>query len=248
MYEILFFEGLNHLQISIHNLGTALDKIMEYRGAGRKQEELLSWLNSNSLPFRTNTALQQFNYKMIPEITDYLIDKGAFHISLLGFLPHYEWKQHAAEVAVHPAALRPFIEAAAENLIASGVYFTIRYHPFCHLSPQYWKYVVNAHYVLYDPWEWDYGYYNPNPDKVWPAARAMGESVAIQGYPCTECCMRLHCGGWNRFYAEAFQEIGLSPITMAPFECWPVRNTPGGLHDLNPANRLQGYCINGEPV
>jgi MoaA/NifB/PqqE/SkfB family radical SAM enzyme len=249
-YEKLFEIGLNHLQLSAHNLGSALDEIMETKGAGTKQAELLSWLSSSGLPFRTNTALQQLNYKTLPEITNYLIHKGAFHVALLGFLPHYEWKQYAAEVAVHPATLRPFIEAAAKVLIASGTYFTIRYHPFCQLSPEYWKYVVNARYVLYDPFEWDYGYYNPNYLEVWPAALAMGESVAVQEEPCTRCAMRLHCGGWNKYYAGAFLGADLKRIITGaiPNEYWKLIPIHGGLHDLNPANRLKGYCVNGEAV
>jgi MoaA/NifB/PqqE/SkfB family radical SAM enzyme len=247
-YKNLFEIGLNHLQISAHNLGLALDEIMESPGAGHKQAELLSWLSSTGLPFRTNTALQQLNYKILLEIINYLIHKGAFHISLLGFLPHYEWKQHAAEVAVHPAHLRSFIEAAADELITSGTYFTIRYFPFCHLSPKYWKYVVNARYVLYDPWEWDYGHYKPSWGDVWPAALALGENTAIQGEPCNNCCMRLHCGGWNKHYAEAFGGAGLASITQNPHIYWPIDQEPGGLHDMNPANSLKGYCVDGRPV
>jgi len=247
-YKELFYAGLNHLQISAHALDETLDVVTETPGAGEKQKELIEWLSFFKYPFRTNTSLQQLNYHHLLRTVFYLIEKGAFHVALLGFLPHYEWKQYAAEVAVHPKELRPYIEAAADLLIDSGTYFTIRYHPFCHLSPEYWKYIVNARYVLYDPWEWDYGFYNQDPDKVWPAAQAMGESVAIQGYPCTECCMKLHCGGWNKFYADTFQGAGLTPLVRVPFEAWPVRNTPGGLHDLNAANRLKGHCANGRPV
>jgi MoaA/NifB/PqqE/SkfB family radical SAM enzyme len=247
-YEDLFLAGLNHLQISVHALGEQLDTIMEHKGAGRKQDELMSWLKENNLSFRTNTSLQQLNYNQLPEIIQYLIDKGAFHIALLGFLPHYEWKEHVAEVAVHPAELRPYIEKSADLLIAANKFFTIRYHPFCHLSPKYWKYVVNARYVLYDPWEWDYGHYDPDWGKVWPAALAMGENVAIQGEPCKSCAMRPHCGGWNKYYAEAFQGGALASITQGPQIYWSVDQDPGGLHDMNPANRLKGYCIDGRPV
>lgn len=247
-YEALFKLGLNHLQISVHAIGEALEMIMECQGAGIRQGELITWLKENKLPFRTNTSLQQLNYKQLPEITQCLIEKGAFHIALLGFLPHYEWKQHAAEVAVHPQELRPYIEKAADLLIASGKFFTIRYHPFCHLSPEYWKYVVNARYVLYDPWEWDYGYYKPSWGEVWPAALALGESTAIQTEPCIHCAMRLHCGGWNKHYAEIFKGANLAAISHSPHIYWPMDQEPGGLHDMNPANSLKGYCVNGRPV
>lgn len=248
-YKTLFDRGLNHLQISAHATGFTLDEIMDYQGAAERQEELMDWLKENNLPFRTNTSLQQLNYKRLPETIDYLINKGSFHIALLGFLPHYEWKDHASEVAVHPAELRPFIEKATSLLLDAGKYFTIRYHPFCHLAPKYWKYIVNARYVLYDPFEWDYNHFNPSPQNVWPAALAMGENVAIQGAPCEECLLRLHCGGWNRFYAEAFKGADLRAIKEIPLDGFTAEiGLAGGLHVLNPANNLAGYCLEGKPV
>lgn len=244
-YAEFFKLGLNHLQISAHAIRDKLDTIMERQGVGAKQAELISWLKSAARPFRTNTSLQQLNYQDLPDIAEYLIEQGSFHVSLLGFLPHYEWKDHIQEIAVHPARLRPFIEQAADKLIASGTFFTIRYHPLCHLSPEYWKYVVNARYVLYDPWEWDYGQYNPSWEKVWPAALALGEGTAIHGEPCSKCRLRLHCGGWNRYYAQAFDGAGLEPITD---DYAHITDIPGALHDMNPANNLKGYCVDGRPI
>lgn len=238
-YSALFKFGLNHIQISAHATGALLDEIMEHPDAGEKQGAFIDWLSENKRPFRTNTTLQQLNYKQLPDITDYLIQKGAFHVALLGFLPHYEWHDHLKDVAVHPAELRPYIEQASDLLINVGRLFTIRYHPFCHLAPKYWKYVVNSRYVLFDPWEWDYGHYNPNPLKVWLDAFPMGDSVAVQGKPCSECLMKIHCGGWNRFYTQAFDGAGLMPIVEIPEEYQPFDVT-GGLHDLNPANQHKG--------
>jgi len=247
-YQQLFDLGLNHLQLSIHGLDKTADIIMNHNGAGMKQYLLIEWLMARKLPYRTNTTLQKLNYKDLPQIIMRLISGSAFHIALLGFLPHYHWKKHINDVAVHPGELRPYIEAAAELLIESNRYFTIRYHPFCHLLPKYWKYVVNARYVLYDPWEWDYGHYNPDWRKVWPFALAMGESVAMQINPCSECRMRVFCGGWNRFYADAFEGADLKPIKEIPKEYIKTYGYAEYLHDLNPANRLKGYCTDGKPA
>jgi MoaA/NifB/PqqE/SkfB family radical SAM enzyme len=246
-YMELFCLGLNHIQISAHAIAGDLDTIMEHPSAGRKQADLMVAIKATKMPFRTNTAVQLLNYQHLSEIITYLINAGSFHISILGFLPHYEWRQYAMEVAVHPADLRPYIEAAADLLIESGRLFTIRYHPFCHLSPKYWKYVVNARYVLYDPWEWDYGHYSPDPRAVWSQALSLGDSVAIHGGPCISCQMKLHCGGWNKYYAETFQGAGLEAITTIPGE-YKAAIEPGSLHDMNPANAKKGYCFNEEVV
>jgi MoaA/NifB/PqqE/SkfB family radical SAM enzyme len=244
-YESVFLAGLNHLQISVHNLGLGLDLVTGVPDSGTRQARLLEWLHTTRRPFRTNTTMQKLNYKRLPQIAEYLCVMKAFHVALLGFLPHYEWKEYLDEVAVHPALLRPYIEQAAAIMEEQGMLFTIRYHPLCHLSPKYWKYVVNARYVLFDPWEWDYGWFHLDLAVVREHAMQLGESVAIQGVPCSQCKMRLHCGGWNRHYAVAFDGADLVPITKVPYEYDHVFRREGGLHDMNPANGLKGFCKEG---
>lgn len=248
LYQELFDRGLNHLQISAHCAGPGLNDIAERDWAWGRQYELMKWLKEQKLPFRANIAMQQLNYRELAATASTLVAFGAFHVALLGFLPHYEWKEHADEVAVHPLHLRPYMEKAAEVLERSGTYFTIRYHPMCCISQRWWKYVTNARYVLFDPWEWDYGCYEPSWARVWPKALNMGESVAILGAPCSQCKLREHCGGWNRHYAAAFAGAGLRAVESV--QSWWDRKiaAPGGLHAENPANALAGYCVDGKPV
>jgi len=241
LIEKLYSNGLNHILFSVHGLGEIINEISCNADASKKQREVKDWLKKNNLPFRTNTTFQLKNYCFLEEIIEDCINSGARHIILLGFLPHYHWHNKLREVAVHPKELRPHIEKSADLLISAHKYFTIRYFPFCHLSWEYWKYVVNARYILFDPWEWDYGYYSQDLEEVWRHALEMGESVAIQGKPCSDCLMRLHCGGWNRIYASGFGGAGLTPITDIPEEYKDVADKRGGLHDLNPANSLEGY-------
>ena len=143
------------------------------------------------------------------------------------------------EVAVHPAELRPYIEDAADRLIEAGTYFTIRYQPLCHLAPRYWAYVVNARYVAFDPWEWNYSLQIHDLEALWRDSVACGESTACHE-PCDRCSAYRHCGGWNRVYAEAFSGAGLKAITEPPMIYADVWDTDGGLHNLNPANQLTG--------
>lgn len=241
-YKRLYDAGLNHLQVSVHAMGKALNAIMKNEVAWNKQYELLSWLSLEKKNFRTNTTLQQLNYKDLLLTSEYLYSLGSKHIALLNFLPHYHWndKLLCSQVAVHPELLRPHLEDAMGYLESRSVMFTLRYFPFCHISPRYWKYITNARYVLFDPWEWDNGYYTPSVEALKPFAIAMGDSVKNEGYPCCACKMELHCGGWNVNYMNAFNGAELKAIEDIPDEYKDVAGTFGGIFDMNPANQHSG--------
>jgi len=246
-YQNLVALGIDHLHLSSHGIGDVLDDVAQARGAYRKQQELKDWLASEGLPYRANLSLQQANYLHIMPALENDLEHGVYHYVLLGFLPHYEWAEHVAEVAVPPAELRPCIEQAAELLEVSGVYWTIRYHPLCHLDARWWPHVTNARYVFYDPWEWNHTLNIRDDGRLWRDAVNLGESVAIQGKPCSDCVARRHCGGWNRTYAAAFSGAGLRAIREVPDVYRDVWDRDGGLHDLNPANALTGTIREARP-
>lgn len=233
-FQSYFQQGINHLHISSHGYGDVLDEIVGVPGACDRQYELKSWLQSSGHPFRTNMTLQQKNYKQLPEVAKYEIGLGVYHFVFLGFLPHYEWNRHVDEIAVHPALLQPYIEDAVEELLYHNKLFSIRYHPFCYLQSKYWKYVVNSYYIPYDPFEWNYDL-TLDPGRLQNLAIHLNESVANK---CQGCKMRIHCGGWNRIYANAFK-VELKPILFVPDE-YKDKNYIGGLHDMNPTNHETG--------
>jgi MoaA/NifB/PqqE/SkfB family radical SAM enzyme len=235
-YEKMYEAGLNHLHISVHGVGPVLDAVADVPGAGERQAKVLEWLKETKLPWRSNTTLQLVNYKSLPETTQFIIDHGAYHIVLLGFLPHYSWGSRLREVAVHPAELRAYVEQSLDLIIKAGRYATLRYHPMCELPEDLRKYATNARYVLYDPGEWEYGYCGLSDVALWDAAvNSIGGSVAIKGRPCCDCTHFMHCGGWNQTYANGFEGAGLEAIMT------PIDQTPGFLHDQNPFNATKGY-------
>jgi sulfatase maturation enzyme AslB (radical SAM superfamily) len=241
IYEKLFAKGLDHIHISMHAIGPVHSKIAGLPGAYGHQRELREWLRLNGLAWRSNTTLMQANYRMLNDIVEEALEFGDWHFVMLTFLPHYEWKRHVLDMAVPVDLLAPTIEAAADLLLAAGRLFTIRYFPFCHLQPKYWRYVVNAYYVQFDPWEWEYGQYNKDDIRsTLRGARALRKNVRIESCE-ARCLAWRHCGGWNRNYANAFGgDSILRPITEVPDvyrDCWDV---DGGLHVLNPANLHSG--------
>jgi MoaA/NifB/PqqE/SkfB family radical SAM enzyme len=231
--------GMDHFHLSSHAIGEDLDKIVRVEGSGAKQAAFVEWMVAEGIPYRTNTSMQRLNFRKLKEITQWHIDHGVFHHVLLGFLPHYEWSEHLLDVAVHPADMRYYIENALRACLDSDTYVTLRYHPLCHLSPEFWPYVTNARHVLMDPWEWNYSLNITDVDKLWIDSVALGEAVACQT-PCNECLAYRHCGGWNKKYADGYEGAELQPITTVPEQFADVWETEGGLHDLNPVNALTG--------
>ena len=244
-YESLYAAGLNHLHVSVHDIGSVINRISGSSMASANQLAVMEFLKSNNLPWRSNTTIQRENYRQLTDTVETIIDHGAYHIVLLGFLPHYEWAEAGKlqQVAVHPAELRPYIEDAIESILDAGRKVTLRYHPMCHLDQKYWKYVTNARYVLYDPNEWDYGHAADDPTTLWKSACALGDGVAVQGAPCSTCAVSTHCGGWNATYAAGFKGAALTAITHDDVrEFGPEFYSPGFLFDQNPANQGRGYA------
>lgn len=242
-YAAMRDAGLNHLHVSVHGYDEILDEISGFPGAGERQRELFAWLKAENWPWRMNMTVQRVNYKHLPHIAELCMDNGCRHIISLGFLPHYEWNDpnKLREVAVHPAELQPYIEATADAVLQrDGTMLTIRYHPMCHLNDQYRKYVVNAQYVVYDPWEWDYdGSAGMNEESLWKIALNVGGAVSITGEPCSRCGLKIHCGGWNRVYAAGFDGAGLKAVDVSTVGIGHLR--PGYYHDQNPANNSNGW-------
>jgi hypothetical protein len=236
-YEEMRSAGLNHLHISVHGIGPVLDEIVGVEGAGARQGQVLSWLKKTDWPWRMNMTVQQANYKTLPDIASMCVEHGCKHIISLGFLPHYEWNapDKLRQVAVHPAEIKPYIQAAGQIALDAGAMFTIRYHPMCLLDEPWRKYVVNAAYVLYDPWEWDYEHHGEAPETLWRSAQGIGDTVAIKEAPCLSCGARIHCGGWNRVYCAGFGR----PTEILHAIDIPDK-TPGWYHLQNPANLEKG--------
>lgn len=245
-YAKMYYEwGLDHLHISSHGFGDTLNEIAQRPDAAEKQLKLKEWLCAKQLPYRTNFTMQQINYKEMPETLIRDTELGAFHVVMLGFLPHYNWSdpQKTKDVGVHPTLLRPYIEETSRRLEEVNQLFTIRYHPFCHLDSKYWKYIVNTKYVNFDVWEWNYELQADDIPALWRAACKMGEGTRTTD-PCNKCQAAKHCGGWNVKNVNGINASGnpvkLTAINNSPEEYKKVWNTDGGIHDMNPVNHLDG--------
>ena len=137
---------------------------------------------------------------------------------------------------MHPMELRPYVERAIGVIEETGIDCTLRYHPLCHLSKEYWKYVTNALYVLVDSGEWDYGHCGEDTDIFRRSMLQLNEVTAIKTRPCCDCDAALHCGGWNRIYADGFNGADLTAITLPP-----EQRQFGYFFLQNPARDFEGF-------
>ena len=212
-YEAFYDAGLNHILLSLNGIGKTQDMVSGIPGTWLKQEKLLLWLNRNNLDWRSNTTIQMLNYKELPTIAELSIQYGAYHVCIIGFLPHYEWDAvKLREVAVNPITARPYAEEAIYRCNLKNVWVQLKYHPMCHISPEYRKYVSNANNVLLDNGEWDYGHAGDSDEALKQACVKFGAQFGISGSPCCDCSLFVHCGGWNKTMADGFSGAGLTAI------------------------------------
>lgn len=244
-FKEYFDLGLDHILLSLHGVGQVHDEIVGLPGAFAKQHVLREWMTANGIKFRSNVTMQQANYKTLPEIAEYGCSTGVHHFVLLNVIPIYEWEHHASEIAVHPADLKPYIERASDIILEDGRLLTIRYVPFCGVSPRYWKYVTNAKFVFWSNDEWNYELQAKDKTALWEASLRMARHLGVKGEPCQSCLAQKHCGAWNAVYAAAFPGC-ISAIREVPAEYADVWKTEGGVFDLNPANAKSGTIRNLE--
>lgn len=226
--------GIDHFHLSMHDIRERADNITNFKNTFEKQKQLLNWIKENNTPWRCNTTIQNQNIDNLENIVDVAIDYGVYHFVFLNFLTHYEWKNHVKDCAVHPEIIGKKIEKAADKLIESNIFFTIRYFPFCYIDSKYWKYIVNSYYVAYDPWEWKYGNAGDSDKTI---AEKLRSNVEIDS--CKQCNAYLHCAGWDRNYNSSYGEI-IKHIKSIPDEYKNVWNIEGSIFLMNPVNHFSG--------
>lgn len=243
LYKSLYDLGLDHLHISSHGVGQTMTNIMGSSVVVSRQKALKEWMHEIGWKYRVNATMQKLNYQELPALAQQEIDYGVWHFCMLGVLGLYEWAEHARDIVVHPAELRPYIEKTAQILKESNAYFNIRYMPFCHLDSSLWKFVTNARWVVFDPYEWLYSLDARDKMKVWQLGVSLGNTVACHE-PCNSCLARPHCGGYQAVLAGTLGGAGLKAIAEIPAEYKDVWDKPGGIFLMNPLNQTSGNLRN----
>ncbi len=151
--------GLDDWLISLHGMGDAHDSaVVDRKGNGEGGfKRLLAGLSHMERPVRFNTTLQSHNFKILPEMAQWLADnREPTAWNMIQFNPFGAWDgMDTIDFQVKMAELAPFVGKAVEIAESAGFEVNVRYFPFCVASEfGFDKNCINYYQTQYDPWEW----------------------------------------------------------------------------------------------
>ena len=148
--------GLDDILFSIHGHTSAVhDRITGVSGSHDKILYAIKISKTLGIRIRTNTVVYANNYKFIPEIVKFLIEKKVDNINLIMLNPVLQAKDLDKKICLDYRSGAEVIQQAIEENIHNLPHLNIRYLPFCFL-PEHTQYIVNNDQCNFDPDEWNY--------------------------------------------------------------------------------------------
>lgn len=178
-----------------------------------KVEAVLDSLRDRAPFFRTNTVMTMDTYKDLPHLAAFLAERAPKISNFINFNARYGWiRVEASKIQAKCSEVAPYLKEAIEILEAAGVGVNVRYFPFC-LLKGFEKNVCNAPFVLFDPYEWDYGYLPKNFIRYTQAGEEISAVINAGGRSekCRSCGAKTICGTVDRPYFERFGDGELEP-------------------------------------
>jgi len=201
--------GINDFLVSRHGLEKTHNFITNYDKAYEKQVRFLDQIAKN-MSFRFNGVITKFNQEDFLKIAEEMVIYQPRVVNIINMNPHHEWMDKSIETQDVVADLRkaqPILEDTIEFLEYNHVVVNLRYYPMCRIKEEYRRCVCNDLQVIFDPYEWDY---NITP-KTFEAFRNWGISTSLaneeKGEPCCRCGLQNVCGGINKSFHKAANEL-----------------------------------------
>ena len=85
--------GLDHVQISIQDVGSAADnadRIAGYKGGSAKKRIVAGWVRDLGMPLTINAPIHRHNIKSVEAIIDYAVELGAGRVEI-AHVQYYAW-------------------------------------------------------------------------------------------------------------------------------------------------------------
>ena len=152
----LFEAGVRDFKISVHGLGEVHDRIVEKRGAHKRQMAAIANMREIGIPFRFNTVLTPAVLSQLPDIARLAVETGALCVNWLGYNPHEDQigKTNSALIP-NFTELRGYLTEALDILAAAHIESNARYIPACMLEPRHRESAYDYQQLFYDHREWD---------------------------------------------------------------------------------------------
>ncbi len=212
LLDRLLGEGLSDLLISIQGLGEVHNKSV---GARTSQEVIraIDFMHHNGLFYRTNTTLTMDNYDNLPDLASLLVEKQPRIVNFINFNARGAWKEtERGTVQARCSDMAPYLKEAISILEAADIGVNVRYFPMC-LLKGFEKNVCNGSLVVFDPYEWDYGFMPKTFETYREAGKNICQAINSNGLcpECMSCGIKAICGTLDGPYFERFGAGELEP-------------------------------------
>jgi len=122
-FEELIDAGVNRVLVSIHAPNAELeDFLTQTRGSFDAKVQGLRYLEEYNIEKRTNTVINRYNYRLLPEMAKFLLGfkKNTKNNHLNFVIPDGFAKQNFRELVPKMSEAKPFIEKACSILVEGG--------------------------------------------------------------------------------------------------------------------------------
>jgi len=202
--------GLSEFLVSRHGQEETHNTITNNPKAYSKQHDFLRSLSYTGLTLRFNCVINKFNEGNLLAIAK---EVAIWHPKIVNFInmnPHTDWMDKSLEtqeVIADLRIVRPDLTEAIDFLENNKIGVNVRYFPYCGLPSRLWRTVCNDLHVMFDPYEWDYETSPKTVDRFFQWGEETSNCVEEKGEPCNACGLRKACGGANKHWHRASNEL-----------------------------------------
>lgn len=204
--------GLDDLLITIQGLEEIHNKSVCAKTYD-KVIKTIDFMHNNGLFYRTNTVITTDTYKRLPELAKLLVEKKPRICNFLNFMSREDWpKIDRSHIEAKCSDTAPYLKKAIEILEDADIGVNVRYFPMC-LLKEFEKNLCNASLVIFDPYEWDYGFMPKTFEVYKKAGQNICQAINSNGLcaECMKCGIKEICGTLDKAYFERFGAGELEP-------------------------------------
>jgi MoaA/NifB/PqqE/SkfB family radical SAM enzyme len=207
MTEKLLNAGISDFLISIHGLEKVHEFVTQNPGGREKQERFIKQIHGR-VNYRFNCVITKWNQDELYKIAKWMIQYKPSIINFINFNPHTKWQIDplTKEIIANLGIIQMQLNSAIKLLQGYKIGVNLRYYPMCCVNSEYWPCVCNDYHVVWDQFEWDYDMVKTT-ERFMKWTNAVSNSTEEKGAPCNTCDLHNACGGANKYFHAASNEI-----------------------------------------
>lgn len=206
----LIYSGVDEFLISIHGTEKIHDELTMH-GARELQELALDVIDRSGLKngYRFNFVINSFNQLNIYEAAQWMSQWQPTIVNFINMNPHGMWQnsKDTKSVIADLRIVETQLDAAIKHLESSLIDVNLRYYPMCRVAEKYRRCVCNDLHVMFDPKEWDYCTMPKTFERYKQWGIDTSNNVEEKGEPCCRCDLQWVCGGVNKHFHKASNEM-----------------------------------------